>query len=190
MQSKCFLCKGEDSIYKCKDCSHGALLKCKACLVSVHVSDPLHQIKVRHILSAVIVSHNLLALEQKFFRQSIPSRARIVSSTGPFGGEVSMPGKRLSSLYGSWSVWCAPHQYRLLWLPRYFPVEGGANPSPWMVSCHVRSTSNGIHLQVSKFLPWTHASRQGQHVWFLPYYHESIRQCGSFKNSSELFSWN
>ena len=58
-QSKCFLCKGKDSIYKCEDCSHGALLKCKACLVSVHLLDPLHQIKVRHLLSGLIVSHTI-----------------------------------------------------------------------------------------------------------------------------------
>jgi hypothetical protein len=47
-QSSCFVCKKRDGIiYKCEDCTDGALLKCRSCTVLDHCSQPFHRIKVR-----------------------------------------------------------------------------------------------------------------------------------------------
>jgi hypothetical protein len=45
-QSTCFVCEKKDSLYKCEDCTHCALLKCQSCTISAHRSQPFHRIKV------------------------------------------------------------------------------------------------------------------------------------------------
>src|SRR6266550_5028700 len=42
----CFVCKKDDGIFKCKDCTGGGRLRCQSCIVHMHCDTPLHRIEV------------------------------------------------------------------------------------------------------------------------------------------------
>ena len=41
-ESTCFVCAQEEGVYKCEDCTHGVLLNCQGCTISLHNSQLLH----------------------------------------------------------------------------------------------------------------------------------------------------
>lgn len=52
--SSCFTCLNETTLYKCRDCFRGSLLRCQECIVESHGEHPLHRIEVRDFSPSVL----------------------------------------------------------------------------------------------------------------------------------------